>query len=154
MHIEIDQSGRVEYTGHDTIFAFSDAINRAIRIPAQVKRDCQSYLRSRARTKATTKTYWFKIFAAAVFLLIQDHLDQLDSIKIDTEFEGQEVQATIKNLLLNHIWKQKPLFDKRRITFRRLGKRSKADQTARAVWEGKRAADRVVTYQELLKLFQ
>lgn len=37
--VEADQTGKIEQTSWDTVLAFSDGLQRAIRIPAKVKMD-------------------------------------------------------------------------------------------------------------------
>ena len=41
MNIEIDQSGKVEETQHDTILAFSNGKSKAVSISARTKRKLQ-----------------------------------------------------------------------------------------------------------------
>lgn len=79
MHIEIDQSGEAKMDkGGYTILAFSDKIGAAYLFPARVKQECRNLLVGRAKTKKAKQTYYLKIFAAGVVLLIQDHLTQIE----------------------------------------------------------------------------
>lgn len=45
MKFEIDQSGRVEYTSHNTVLALSNDIQYSIIAPAKVKRQLQEMFR-------------------------------------------------------------------------------------------------------------
>ena len=60
MHVEVDQSGKIEDTATDTVLAFSNEADFAILIPAKVKRVCLRRLRNRG--KAGKSIYWL-VFA-------------------------------------------------------------------------------------------
>jgi hypothetical protein len=68
LHIEVDQSGKVERTNVDTVLAFSDGKSAALLIPAEVKRVCLEVLRRGGRRKTTIV---LRIFVAGLFLLLQ-----------------------------------------------------------------------------------
>lgn len=156
MHIEIDQSGVKMDKGGPTILAFSDKISVVYLFPAKVKRECRAYLEGRAKTKKAKQTYYLKLFSAGIVLLIKDYLPMIQSITIDIEWEGQE--ANIKSMILEYLKKLGLSFPAREISFRRIGKGSRAHERAyrvhRALWEGKPnpAPDKRVTTQELLEL--
>ena len=61
MHIEVDQSGKIEKMNVDTVLAFSDGKRAAVLIPAEVKRVCLQGLRRGGRRKTTIV---LRIFAA------------------------------------------------------------------------------------------
>jgi len=149
MQIEVDQSGIIGRTNIDTVFAFSNAINRSLLIPANVKRECLKVLRPRGKPGGV---YYFRLFAAALFLLLKDHLDQVSLIIIDVEFEGKETE--IKGMLLNHIRKVHPSFPGNGITFARIGKRSRAHKKAIETFRGTLLADKTVSADELLDLLK
>jgi len=159
MHIEIDQSGeaKMDKRGY-TILAFSNKVSAAYLFPARVKQECRAYLTGRAKTKKAKQTYYLKLFAAGVALLIKDYLPQIQSITIDVEWEGQE--GNIKSLVIEYLKKLGLSFPAQEISFRRIGKGSRAHEQAykvhRALWEGKGspAPDRTVTTQELLDLLK
>jgi hypothetical protein len=159
MHIEIDQSGEAKMDkGGYTILAFSNKVSAAYLFPARVKRECRVYLERRAKTKRARQTYYLKLFATGIVLLIKDYLPQIQSITIDVEWEGQE--SNIKSLIIEHLKKLGFSFPAKEISFRRIGKGSRAHEKAyrvhRALWEGKGspAPDRTVTTQELLNLLK
>ena len=147
MHVEIDQSGKIEQTSWDTALAFSDGIDYAILIPAAVKREAIVRLRSSGRRGR--RLYLF-LFSAGLYLLLEDHLEQLDSVTIDTEYQGNE--ADIKAHLLRLIWKASPTFEADRISFRSIGRKSSAHTKAVAVHRGDEEPDRRITLKELLDL--
>lgn len=155
MRIEIDQSGQIGKLNTDTIFAFANAVSRAIVIPARVKR--VAYERLRQRYQYLHEPY-LTLFAAGIFLLIKDHLKEIDRMLIDEEFTGKEPQ--IRGALLNHIRTIDPTFTKDRIVFWRIGKQSRAHHKAYAAYRarktrrGTREAYQIITEAELLKVLK
>jgi hypothetical protein len=147
--IEVDQSGKIERTQENTVLAFSNGIGSSVLILAVEKRECVRRLRQRGETG---KTLYLKLFAAGLFVLFEDHLDQIESITIDVEYPGKE--AAIRSMLLNHIRKRIPAFPGERIVFRRIGKKSQAHHHALAVYRGLEQPIRTVRARELLRLLQ
>ncbi len=146
-NIEVDQSGKIERTQVNTALAFSDGIEASILILAVDKRECVRKLRQRGESG---RTMYLKLFAAALFLLLKDYLDQLGVITIDVEYPGKD--AEIRAMLLDRIWKIEPTFSKERIVFRRIGKKSSSHRKALAVYRGEEQPDRIVKARELLRL--
>jgi hypothetical protein len=109
MHIEIDQSIKVEYTGQATVLAFANGKTYTILISAQVKRRCLELLQQR---HVGAPRRQIRLFTAALFLLLKDHLHLISVITIDREYVGHD--ALIKDYLLNR--------------FRRAGYQIEADQ--------------------------
>jgi len=149
MHIQVDQSGKIERTQRNTALALSNEIEYAVLFLAVEKRESVARLRQRGESG---KTLYLKLFAAALFLLLEDHLDQLDEIVIDQEYPGKESQ--IRELLLNHIWKVSSSFSRERIVFRQIGKKSPAHRKALAVYRGKARADRKIRARDILRLLK
>jgi len=63
--------------------------NFALLILAVEKRACLEAWRQRGKS---AKTLYQRLFAAALFLLIKTHLNQIDSIEIDPEYPGREAE--------------------------------------------------------------
>jgi hypothetical protein len=144
--VEVDQSIKVEAPG-DTFLAFSDGISYAIKVPFSVKQRGLQALRNRGKTKKRAKLL---LFAACVFLLLESHLEQLQRVTVDNEYDGR--QDDIKSFLLEYIRRKDPSFESERIDIRAIGKKSPADELAGAVRRGKREADRTITAEELLSV--
>ncbi|MBM3128159.1 MAG: hypothetical protein FJ009_05910 [Chloroflexi bacterium] len=147
MDIEVDQSGKIEDTRADTVIAFSDSVSGAALIPAVVKRACIRALRER---DWRSRTFVFKIFAAALFVLIQPHIGKIERIVIDVEYP--ERMGDIKGKLLHLIQHIRRDFTRGQIVFDRVGKRSPAHKKAIAVYRGRAAPDRVLTANEILRV--
>lgn len=137
MHIEVDQSGKIEQTEVNTVLAFSNAVSYAILIPAEVKRICLGILRAQR-----VKRIYLEIFAAGIFLLIKEHLNKMESITIDEEYTGQD--RHIKRMLFQHIRKVRPDFPKENINFAGIGKESRAHKKAIRVYRGNSQPDNVI----------
>jgi hypothetical protein len=93
-----------------------------------------------------------ELFAAALFLLLRSHLNRLHLATIDVEYPGHE--ATIRGLLLNHIWRIQPDFSKETITFGHIGKKSRAHAKALAVYRRHEPPDLRVSARDLLALLK
>lgn len=156
MHrIEIDQSGQISRFNTDTVFAFSDGIQHAIVIPAKVKLEANRRLKQQYKQ---IKEPYLKLFSAGIFLLIKDHLSQIEKMLIDEEFTGKE--TIIKGYLLNYIRTIEPTFTKDRILFWRIGKKSTAHQIALEIYRARKRraktshAHKVIGLQEFLKILK
>jgi hypothetical protein len=147
MHIQIDQSGRLGTLTQDTALGFANTSRYGILIPRKEKRRLFEVLKTRYQQLQRPE---LKIFAAAVFLLIRSHLGQINHITIDLEYPGHE--AAIKGMLLRHIRKVRPEFDKHQITFQSIGKRSAAHYQAYGIFSGKQAPNQIIKAEELLSL--
>ncbi len=145
-HIEIDQSIKIEQTQGDTVLAFSDGIERAILIPAKVKRACQWELRDRG---VKSDMIVLRMFASGILLLLEGQMERISSITIDTEYIGKE--GEIKGLLLRFILKWVPDFPKRAIAFRQVGKQSGSHVLAWGTHKARRKPDRRRTIEGLLR---
>jgi hypothetical protein len=123
--VEIDQSGRIEVLTVDTALALSDAIQSAVLIPSAVKRAVWNELRARG---VKAKMISLRMFAASLYLLLEDYLEKVQAVTIDTEFPGRD--SEIKGLLLNLIYRRVPHFQKEQIGFQQIGRGSPAHHIA------------------------
>lgn len=146
-NVEVDQSGRFEDTRVDTVLALANGIRYAIRIPAQIKRTCLKVLRQRGKKGAAL---YLSLFSAALLLLLRPWGQQLGIVTIDIEYEGHE--AEIKARLLRLAWRHGLRLSSGQLTFRLIGKQSRAHQTALGVFRGQRLADVTIKAQDLLRL--
>lgn len=146
MHnIEVDQSGRTDVLTDDTVLAFSDGIQAAILIPADVKRQCYQRLKATGLRK---RLIGIRLFAAGLVLLPRPYIATLELITIDLEYDGWE--ATIKEHLLRHLREEQPDLSNQQIAFGRIGKGARAHDVALATYRGDREPDRRIGVEELL----
>jgi len=145
LHIEVDQSGKIEQTDRATALAFSNGISYTVLIPARVKRKAINLLRA---TGKRGKSVYISLFAAALYQLLKDHLDKIELIAIDVEYEGNE--QDVKLTLLNLIWQRRPTYSADNITFRHIRKKSPAHKKALATYRQVIRADHTLKVADLL----
>lgn len=145
MIIEIDQSGKIENTSKNTIIAFSNNIFGSLLITGKDKREIQKIFRRVGKPKV----FIYRLFAILIFILIKKHIKRIDQIIIDLEYPGKS--NLIKNYLLQEIKKEQIEFLSGDISFKRIGKKSKAHYIAYGVAIGKKLPDRRVSVKEVLK---
>jgi hypothetical protein len=148
LKIEVDQSGKIE-TPHVTALAYSNGKHYAILIPTRVKREVIGRLRARGHSRSLAA---IRLFAAALWLLLQDVSDTATEITIDTEYSGHE--ADIKAALLRMAWKRGSKIEAHTIVFTAIGKKSGAHKRAIGVYRGELHADRLITVGDLLALLE
>ncbi|OGD56998.1 hypothetical protein A2V71_02640 [Candidatus Berkelbacteria bacterium RBG_13_40_8] len=68
MKIEIDQSGRIEYTSKLSVVAYSNSANKSLLITAKDKRKIQAIYRRIGQPRLFAQ----KVFAVAIFALIKN----------------------------------------------------------------------------------
>ena len=144
MIVEVDQSIKIEQTNHDTALAFSDGIRHRILVPARVKREAISYLRTRGKY---AKRLYLWLFVLALYHLLKDYLNQLTVVVVDVEYPGNE--ENIKGLLLHLLHRRTRHLP--RIICQRISRRSAAHKAAIAVIRGDVLPDRVQTTREFLQ---
>ena len=147
-NVEVDQSIKIEDAG-DTVLAFANGISHAVVLSARVKRNIFQTLVNRGESREVAR---LMIFAGGLFLLVEDYLDQINRLVIDTEYTGKE--AEIRALLLRHIWRKVPIFDPQRIMFEQVGKKSPAHKKAEAVRKKRDAEYRRISPKELFQLLE
>jgi hypothetical protein len=145
MHIEVDQSGRIEYTQQDTVLAFADGECYSVLITAKTKRMCIDKLRSKDVKPPRLQAI---LFATAVFLLLKRHARKIDAVTIDREYYGNE--PLIKGHLLNLLTRAGIPFDANAVRFDLIGKKSPAHAIAISTFRRNRRPDRVISENEIL----
>jgi hypothetical protein len=148
MHIEVDQSGKIEDTASNTVLAFANGASFVILIPAREKRLCLQALRARGKTG---KSIYRLLFATALFFLLKDAIARRSVVTIDIEYQGHD--AGIKEHLLNLLRRANTAVDAHQIRFAYIGKKSPAHTKAYDVQRGRAEPNRVVSAEELLGEF-
>lgn len=145
MRIEIDQSGKVEYTDKDTVLAFSNGKFRSIKIRAKEKRKVQLVFKKLKRPEM----FVYKMFAVLVFLLVRETLNEIQTIVIDTEYTGKD--DLIKTFLKRILIKSKRDFDVSNIYFKRLGRKVSCHKIAIEVYRKRRKPEMIVGFEQIIK---
>lgn len=146
MHIEVDQSGKVEDTATDTVIAFSNEEKRAILIPATVKRNCLQELRQGGKTG---KSIYRRMFVVGLLFLLKNSIKKGDLVTIDIEYTGHS--RSIKEHLLNLLADTGVKPDPDSIRFERIGRKSPAHDKAYYTHRGDLDTDKIISEEELLK---
>ena len=147
--VEVDQSGRIEYSREDTVLAFANGKSYSILIPKVVKRECISTLRL---WKLEGPNFYLQLFSVSLYLLLKDHIEDLYPAYLDREFLGRE--AEIKRYLLNLFQRRGYTVDANQIQFTHIGKHSPAHFAAYNTLIGKLKPNRIITTEEILKEFK
>ena len=145
MNIEIDQSGKLEATNRKTVIAFSNNKKHFISILPKDKQILQKFFRDAGKPEM----FIYRVFAILCFLLIKDHLLEIDGLTIDQEYLGKS--SIIKDLILNLIRKENPNFNKSKIVFDHITKKSNAHWVAYETFTSKSTTGKVIKYKEVLK---
>ena len=143
MHIEIDQSGKIEdYL--DTVVAFRNKEQYTVLLKRKIKNEILTKYRNKY------KDIRYRLFAILIYFCIKNYLNRVQLIIIDNEYEKREID--IKKHLLRFIWKDHPNFDKELIKFSRIGKKSSAHRLAYQTFCGKLAPNKIITKNEVENL--
>jgi hypothetical protein len=141
--VEVDQSGRkVENTSKATIVAFANGKERAILIPAKVKRKIIPELRRQGKADSLH----YLLFATALYLLLKEDIEEIDRAIIDIEYRGKENR--IKEHLVNLLRRAGKRVEASQIQFDWITKESPAHRTAINTFRGQREPDHVVSLDE------
>ncbi len=149
MKLIVDQSIKIGDTQSPTVLALSNDIQRAILIPASVKRECIRVLRGRWTPETTM---YIRLFAAGLFLLLRELLASADRITIDVEYPGHE--RDIRRDLALFCRRSGLMIDPTVIHFQHIGKQSPAHQVAWETSRGKQTPDEIITAEELARLLK
>jgi hypothetical protein len=147
--VEVDQSGRIEFTKEDTVLAFANGTRYSILIPSTVKRECVTTLR---QMNLPGPNFYLQLFAVGLYLLLKDHIDKIYPIILDYEYEGREPE--IKRYLSNLLRREGHTIDANQIQFLHIGKHSAAHLLAIATLRGEEKPNRVITLKEILREFR
>lgn len=116
--IEIDQSGRVEYTSVPTVVA--DSLGNSILLTAIDKQLIQKIYRNMGKSRR----FVIRIFALLVSLIIVKSYQKTNIYHVDTEYLGKEVE--IKAEMFRFLRKLKCPLVRDKVSFVHIGKKSKA----------------------------
>jgi hypothetical protein len=146
--VEVDQSGRIDFTKDDTVLAFANAkLAYSILIPATVKRSAIKYIRSHYKQLSLP---YIKLFSAALFILLRKNIEKIDTIIIDTEYYGHN--GEIRGELLNYIRKVITDFPKSGVVFTQIGKHSPAHFAALETFLGIKKQNRTISLEEIIEV--
>jgi hypothetical protein len=144
MKIEIDQSGRVEYTTHDTVVG--DSCGNAVWISNKNKRAIQTLYRDIGKPRK----FAIELFACLVALTIQKTYSEGNKYLIDTEFEGRmDIIMSYTHIFLRRLGYRTDRFN---IHSGYIGKKSSAHETAHHIFSQKKKPLPKVAQKEITRL--
>lgn len=151
MKVEVDLSGRIENTKTKTVIAYSNGERRVLIISAVEKR---KLIRLFRELKISPKFFYLEIFCALVFLLFKKYFFEISAIVFDQEYIGLENEVKLR--LIKMAKKHGVKFDKEKISFKRVGKKSPAHILAIDIFRKNKEIDeelgRKVTAREIFRL--
>ncbi len=142
MRIYIDQSGKIEDTAKNTVIAYSNGTQKSVFISGKTKRKLQEAF----RLCGFSKFFIYYTFAVGIYYLIVDFKTK-QSIVVDVEYQKKDriiLQIIEKLLKINN----KPTHE---IDFFRIGNRPRVHYAAHDVFIGKKKADRVLCFEEIMR---
>lgn len=143
MHIEVDQSGKIEQLNKDSVIAFSNKNQYSVLIPKEVKREVfKTY-------KGKVKELRYRLFCIGVYFCLRDYIKEKELITICCEYVGKE--NLIKSFLLDYLRKDYPAVDPKIIRFGEIGKNSNAHAVAIDVYRGNRRPNKILSLSEVEK---
>ena len=143
MHIEVDQSGKIEDLRQNTIIAFSNSEQFSVLLPKKTKQELFQEFRGKFRQLR------FRIFAICLYYCLEAYIKNKSLINIDVEYDGRD--AEIKTYLIPLIRKKYGNFDKNIIRFSRIGKKSKAHEIAILTNRKILRPNRILTKQNIIE---
>jgi len=122
MKIEIDQSGRVEYTSHKTVIA--DSLGNCLYVTTLTKKIIQELYRK----AKIPRIFVYEFFALLISLLIKETFSKTQTYIIDTEYPGKS--DLIERHILKFCKRLIPKLNPDQISFGTIKEGSKSDKTA------------------------
>ncbi|MBI2659962.1 hypothetical protein HYX07_02275 [Candidatus Woesearchaeota archaeon] len=143
MHIEVDQSGKIEQLNKDTVIAFSNKNKYSVLIPHEVKQEIFRIY------KGKVKELRYRLFCSGVYFCLRDYIREKELITICCEYIGKE--NLIKSFLLDYLRKSYLAVDSKIIRFGSIGKKSNAHAEAIDVYRGNRRPNKILSLSEVEK---
>ncbi len=143
--MEIDQSGKIEQLDRASSVAFSNGSSGVVFLSAKTKREIINYF---SKSSLSHKEYIPTIFAAIIFLLLQDQ--KVDVLFIDEEYTNKDY--VIETALIKYFRQGNRGIPS--IRFGRTGKHSPAHILAWRTFTKKNKTSRKITLKEVLKLLK
>ncbi len=140
MQIEVDQSGKIEQTSHDTVLAITNGVSYTILLNKKYKRALERIFKKYKQSKLHSQI----TFSALLVILIKKSKVSR-SVLIDIEYPGYNnfIQKFVKDKLRGKC---------PNIKFGLVGKESKSDVLASKVTHGKIKPNYVVSLEELIEI--
>jgi hypothetical protein len=144
--VEVDQSGRIEEFGRDTVVAVSNGFTYTIRLTAAVKGELRGVLAERGVRK---KLIPLRIFVATIILAILEYKDSLTFLMIDQEYTGYDNE--LRTLVVDRMRAIGTRFERDSVWVTAIGKKSPAHRAAIKVMRKQANPNRTAKFDDLLR---
>lgn len=141
--VEVDLSAKAETWTLASAIAVANGEQWVLFVPSKVKQQLRTVLTSRYGTK----NLQYRAFALFVYVALRPHLQSIEHVVIDQDYEGAAAESTIKNFLLYQVRRDRPEVSGEFVRFANV-KGGRADRLAKRVFDGKERATRAVRYEE------
>jgi len=143
MKIEIDQSGRIEETGRDTVIGLTTKKEAfTVKVPAKVKRQLLEIFRRQGKPRVFSMV----IFGRVIGIAIKKSKFDITDLTIDMEYPGHE--DLIRSLITSVVGREINCW------FKSVGKKSKAHYVAYGVFMGRKKVDIVLRLKDIVKYLE
>jgi len=143
MHIEVDQSGKIEQLDKNTIIAFSNKNQYSVSITKEIKKEVYKLY------KLNVKDLRYRLFCIGVYYCLKDYMKEKELITICCEYQGKE--NLIKSFLLDYLRRDYAKIEPKIIRFGRIGKQSNAHAVAIDVFRGNRRPNKILSLKDIEK---
>jgi hypothetical protein len=147
--VQIDLSAKVEQWSRDSAIAVCDGGERVYLVQGSTKRQARQLITQLYGGKSAH----YRMLAVLLYLAIRDDLLEIRQIVIDRDYPGSQAEATIKNLLLHLLRRDRPHITAGFIRFENVTG-SRADMLARGVFQRKTQPDREIRFEEIAVLLR
>lgn len=145
--VSVDISAKVEHWALNSAIAVANNEQWVCYVPGKVKRK----LRSALKERYGARNLQYRVFALLVYAAIRDHLHVIERVIIDQDYEGGQVEATIKNLLLHLVRRDYPQATAEFVRFANI-KGSETDLLAKRAYDARTNKWPVLTYAAIEEL--
>lgn len=146
MHIEVDQSGKVELLSVDTIIACSNDNQNSVKISKKLKQS----IYYNYKNKISQLRY--KLFCIGIYYCVEKFLAKSKLITIDDEYHGRN--NLVKSILISYIKKKYSDFDEKLIRFDQITKNSNAHHVAIETFRQEHKPNDILTEEQIWRLLK
>lgn len=143
--VEVDQSGRIEEFGKDTIVAVSNGFTSTIMLTAELKCELRAALVKRG---VKSKLIPIRMFVAAIMLAIYEFRHNITLMTIDEEYTGYDNE--LKSLVLDRMRLVGVRLDPNAVWVSCIGKKSPAHNAAIRVMRKRAGATKYPSLADIL----
>lgn len=146
--VYVDLSAKVEHWTLASAVAVCNGGQWVCYVSGKAKQRARRALKERHGSRHLQ----YRVLALLIYVAIRERLAEIEQVVIDRDYAGEQAEATIKNLLLALVRRERPETPAAFVRFENV-KGSAADLLAKQVFDGKAPAGRVLSFAELVGHF-